>query len=485
MLVDYTHRPRSAIKEESEPLLPVSEGRKVDIPVLRAAARFAGERAEKRWYENYPYNNVSPGHELGDVLASVRSLMNRFLPIQNARNEDFLRAVVESFDDQTYGRCMQWLSAYQYAFGRGLWIAPVWNPAKQAISIPTLSKLDYKATLVRGLLAQEPTLRGEIRDSLQYRYMLSTAAAIHSGMRPAVTAGYAREYPLTEIRAALMLCAGPMHTDWRTVPLEKLFYDYAYSVFDENRVVQRRFYDEIEYARGFPYPLENVRMAITSMSFEAVPCIIPVMPCGDLIGSLVRRRYALTSSDVAFVPFILGASAVISYSKARAYVTLSESKPPIPVEEPKHHIVFDRDTALPGVQLQTEFFDKAMPGAEAFPESVRAFRIGNASPRYVPYFIGFDPQDMQRYILIPSTKRAAALLRRVYGIPEGSALAPVPADMQGLLDFHTDSFGFDIEFYMPVFVYRGLIDFQAFCTGNEPRDEQNCSLDELFHRILI
>lgn len=92
---------------------------------------------------------------------------------------------------------------------------------------------------------------------------------------------------------------------------------------------------------------------------------------------------------------------------------------------------------------------------------------------------------MQQYILIPSTKKAAALLRYIYSIPEGSELAPVPTDMQCLLDFHTNSFGLDIEFYMSSSVYRGLIDFQAFCTGGDPRDEQDCSLDELFHCILI
>ena len=486
MLLDYTHLPRSWIKEESDPLIPLQEDAIVKIPVLSMAAKFDGKTNRgKKWYADYQYRNVYPGPILGNVLASVRRLLDgyAFVALETERRP-FLHVVAESFDEEAYRRCLQCLSAYQYAFLR-IGSSEGWNTLKPEINAGVMSTLNYAVVAVNGLISNEQALLKWLRDSVLCRYMLSTAAAIHSGMRPAVNAGYAADYSLSEIRAALMLCSGPMHSDWRTAPLETLVYDYAYSVLDENRVVRRRMYREFEYMESIPLCARKNMIDAYAIFRSIVKTDFPSIPSRSTVLFWNSRTSTPMALHITNIPYAIGVLATMVYPQARAFVALEERTADVVVEEPVYHLLFDKDIVLPDVQMPTEFFNKAISEAVAFPESVRAFRIGNANPRYVPYFIGLDPRDMQRYLLIPSTKKAAALLMRVYGIHEGSSLAPPPPDMLGFLDFHTESFGFDVEIYLPSSVYRGLIDFRAFCTGEDPRDESECDLEELFHRILL
>lgn len=222
-----------------------------------------------------------PGPILGNVLASVRRLLDGYaFVVPETERRPFLRVVAEFFDEEAYRRCMQCLSAYQYAFLR-LGSFEGWNPAKPAINAEVLVTLNYEAGAVRGLISSEQGLLKWLKDSVLCRYTLSTAAAIHSGMRPAVNAGYAGSYSLSEIRAALLLCAGPMHTDWKTAPLEKLFYDYAYSVLDENNVIRRRMYREFEYIESIPLCAhKNMNDAYATFR-SIVKNDLPLMPRSD------------------------------------------------------------------------------------------------------------------------------------------------------------------------------------------------------------
>lgn len=486
MLLDYTHLPRSWIREESAPLIPMQEDATVKIPVLGMAAKFDGKTNRgKKWYADYPYHNVYPGPILGKVLASIRHLLDEYaFVVPEMERRPFLHAVAESFDEETYRRCLQCLSAYQYA-SLGLGRSEEGSVLKPEISAGVMSTLSYEAVAINGLISNEPHLLKWFRDTVLCRYTLSTAAAIHSGMRPAVNAGYAADYSLSEIRAALMLCSGPMHPHWRTAPLETLLYDYAYSVLDENRVVHRRMYREFEYVESIPLCASKSMNEAYATFRSIVRNDLPVIPSRSTVQFWRTRTNYPMVVHLANIPYAIGVLATFVYPQARAFVALEERMSDVVVEEPRYCLLSDKDIGLPDVQMPTEFFNKAVPEAVAFPESVRAFRIGNANPRYVPYFIGRDPRDMQRYLLIPSTKKAAALLMRVYGMHEGSALVPPPPDMLGFLDFHTESFGLDVEIYLPSSVYRGLIDFRAFCTGEDPRDESECALEELFHRILL
>ena len=119
-----------------------------------------------------------------------------------------------------------------------------------------------------------------------------------------------------------------------------------------------------------------------------------------------------------------------------------------------------------------------------FPEHSMPIVLGKVNPIYVPTLTVRSKEDGLVYVLVPSTERAAASLRKVYGMPPRNALAKAPPKIDYLAAYTSPEFGRLISRNERL-QYSGFKDIKAFCTGNDERPQQDIPLDELFHAFLL
>ena len=127
--------------------------------------------------------------------------------------------------------------------------------------------------------------------------------------------------------------------------------------------------------------------------------------------------------------------------------------------------------------------------SSGFPDVITFIQLGKVNCLSIPYFTGYDSKNLLPVVLFPSTERAAAMLRRIYGLPgpETQQFNNFRGGAGLLANYDSADFGKVLarESWHTAehVVSLGLDDIRSYIFNKESRPLDQCPQDELFHKL--
>ncbi len=121
-----------------------------------------------------------------------------------------------------------------------------------------------------------------------------------------------------------------------------------------------------------------------------------------------------------------------------------------------------------------------------FPRRIVVLRPVNGVHATLPILYGYSAEHLVNVMLLPSTERAAAGLRAMYGLQKYNGLAALSPKQNALFSYADPSYGMSLaRLAMPAqpMAFLGLADIRSFLGGSEPR--KDCPRDELFSMFAV
>lgn len=368
------------------------------------------------------------------------------------------------------------------------WIGPhrltIVNMPPMPVWMPDLS--DYQG-LIDTQYMPCPALVTERQDKA-FRYLLSSAATVHSGMVWA--SDLLKTYAFQEIQAALLACAAPCRPDWRDCPRVESVRDYERAKHDEYTLVRTRVVSHDQLLTLYDRPAVAHRMNRLAILTWGLAGGAGLKPDGSGYGPLAPRvfiepravslcRFTVALYLLTFLLPLLRETVDVT----RLHSFGSEGNP---TPDPgRYTLASQKSQALDqkGIPHQSFFLQPGQP--DMFPSEMEAMSFARQGGRHLPYFTVINNDTGLEELLVPSREGTTARLRRMYGMPEPEMLAALPDALERLTAIEEAEFGRRLEDRLGA-LYLGLRDVRpAFVEGVESRSPDECPPEDLFHCFLL